>query len=334
MGNYSHNRRADLALHGRHYKIRSMFRRGVAIVSLVVLGAATAWGQETRPPRALGSPSDATDNCYRLHSRDGEVAGEARVTVSVAADGRVTGAAGAPGTPEPLAAAAQCVAVTMKFNPALDNGEPVAGKVAVDIGFPMPPQLRQDLGRAIEYCQPAIQPLVKVNNASYEGTLDLLVKVGTDGKVAEAVLPEGTLPWMEAAADCLKERLDFYPARLKLKPVESWVMVPVHFNLTRNANEHVRLDAPTLRSSDEQILGAYRGCYPPGRTDEVRINYRITVNTGGRVKKAELVESSGVPELDLAGLCILKRLSFTPARRNGLNVESTVGWPILVRPPA
>ncbi len=311
-----------------------MVTRSVVVGVALCLSAIAASGAETRPPRALGSPGNATDACYRLHSREGEVAGEATVTVSVAADGRITGAASAPGTPGPLAAAAQCVAVTMAFDPALEDGEPVAGKVAVAIGFPTPPQLRQDLERAIEYCQPAIQPLVKINNASYEGTLDLLVKVGTDGKVKETVLPEGTLPWMQAASDCLEDRLDFYPARLHMKPVESWALVPVRFNLTRNAHEHVRLDAPTLRSSDDQILEAYRDCYPAGRADETRIGYRITVDSGGRVKKAELVATSGDAALDQAGLCILRRLHFTPARRNGVNVESTVGWPILVRPPA
>jgi len=281
----------------------------------------------------LGSPSNATDNCFRLHSREGEVTGEAKVTVSVDADGHVTGAVTEPGTPEPLAAAAQCVAVTMKFEPALKDGQPVAGKVAIAVGFPMPPQLRQDLQRAIAYCQPAIQPLVSLNSA-YEGKLDLLVKVGKDGRVVETILPEGVLPWMEEAARCLKERLDFFPARLNLEAVESWVLVPVDFNLSRNPHERVRLDAPTVRSSDGQILDAYRQCYPAGRSDQVKINYRITVTDGGRVRKAEVVATSGDDSLDAAGICILQRLIFVPARRNGVNVESTLTWPILVRPPA
>jgi TonB family protein len=88
-----------------------------------------------------------------------------------------------------------------------------------------------------------------------------------------------------------------------------------------------------VRSGDEQILEAYRACYPPGRSDEARINYRITVTDGGRVRKAEAVTSSDDPVLDQAGACILRRLFFVPARRNGVNVESTVSWPILVRPP-
>ncbi len=296
------------------------------------LSAVAAFGDDTRPPRALGSPGNATDNCYRLHSREGEVTGEAKLTVSVDAGGRVTGAISEPGTPEPLAAAAQCVAVTMKFEPALKDGEPVAGKLTIAIGFPTPPKLRQDLQRAIAYCQPAIQPLVTLNQA-YEGELDLLVKVGKDGRVVETVLPEGVLPWMEEAARCLEERLDFYPARLNLEAVESWTMVPIDFNLSRNPHERVRLDPPTVRSTDEEILAAYRDCYPAGRGEQVQITYRITVTDGGRVRKAEVVTTSGDGTLDAAGVCILRKMSFLPARRNGVNVEATLSWPILVRPP-
>jgi TonB family protein len=304
----------------------------------LVLGswAAIAAGGDATPPRPLGSPGNASDNCYRLHSREGEVTGEAQVTVSVDAGGRVTGAASAAGTPEPLASAAQCVAVTMKFEPALENDVAVPGKATVAVGFPTPPQLRQDLTRAITYCQPAIQPefaLGRTGGNAYEGKLDLLVKVGKDGKVAEFVLPPGVLPWMQAAAECLKQRLDFYPARLRLEAVESWTLVPVDFNLTSDPHEQVRLEPPTLRSGDAQILAAYRDCYPAGRSERVKIDYRITVTDGGRVRKAEVVASSGDPELDEAGVCILRRLLFVPARRNGVNVEATVGWPILVRPP-
>lgn len=258
--------------------------------------------------------------------------GEAEVTVSVDAAGRVTGASSAAGTAERLAAAAECVAVTMRFEPALQDGKPVVGKLTIDIGFPSPPQLRQDLRRAIEYCQPAIQPLVTLN-AAYEGELDLLVKVGKDGRVIETVLPDGVLPWMEEAARCLAERLQFFPARLNLEAVESWTTVPVDFNLSRNRHERVRLEAPTVRSDDGQILEAYRKCYPAGRDDRVKVNYRITVTDGGRVRKAEVVRSSGDDVLDEAGICILRRLVFVPARRNGVNVESTLSWPILVRPP-
>jgi len=285
-----------------------------------------------QPPRPLGNLSNATDNCYALHSRRGIVAGEVEVTVMVDARGQVTGATSPAGTEERLAAAAQCVAITMRYEPATLDGEPVAGKASLAIGFPSPPTLRQDLLRAIQYCQPAIDPL-KTLGGAYEGQLDLIVKVGKDGRVVETILPDGVLPWMEEAAKCLADRLDFFPARLRLVAVESWAMVPIDFNLSRRQHEQVRLDAPTVRSNDAQIIEAYRSCYPGDRTDEQLVNYRITVTAGGRVRKAEVVRSSGDEALDQAGICILRRLVFVPARRNGQNVESTLNWPILVRPP-
>ncbi len=303
-----------------------------AVVGVMATTPALADQDSLRPPRPLGNVSNATDNCYAMHSRGGVVTGEVEVTIMVDAQGRVTGASSPAGTQERLAAAAQCVAVTMRYEPATLSGEPVAGKVSLKIGFPSPPTLREPARSAIEFCQPAIDPLATLNNA-YEGGLDLLVRVGKDGRVAETVLPEGILPWMEKAAKCVAERLAFFPARLRLVAVESWATVPVDFNLTRNPHERARLDAPTVRSGEAEVIDAYRSCYPSGRDDEQRINYRITIDDGGRVRKAELIRSSGDEELDQAGVCILHRLVFVPARRNGQNVEATVNWPILVRPP-
>ena len=63
------------------------------------------------------------------------------------------------------------------------------------------------------------------------------------------------------------------------------------------------------------------------------IAYRITVAKTGRVRRADLLESSGHAALDEAGACILRSLAFVAARRNGRAVEATLNWPILVRPP-
>jgi TonB family protein len=303
-----------------------------ATTGLAAAAAAQAEQESAQPARPLGNVSNAIDNCYALHSRQGVVTGEVEVAVRVDAQGRVTGASSPAGTEERLAAAAQCVAITMRYEPATLDGEPVAGKVSLAIGFPSPPTLRQDVRRAIEYCQPAIDPLATLSGA-YEGELDLVVRVGKDGRIVETILPEGILSWMEKAARCVADRLAFFPARLRLVAVESWAVVPVDFNLSRKQHEQVRLDAPTVRSDDAQIIAAYRNCYPPGRGDEQPITYRITVTEGGRVRKAELVRTSGDDALDQAGICILRTLVFVPARRNGKNVESTLTWPILVRPP-
>ncbi len=298
----------------------------VGIVALVDAHAAVT------PPRPLGNLSNAVENCYRMHGRSGLLVGEVEVTVSVDAAGRATSATSPGGTPMILAVAAQCVAITMKFEPAMQDGNPVPGKLPINVGFPTPPELRIDARRAIEYCQPAIDPLVTLN-AAYEGQLDLLVKVGKDGRVVETVLPEGVLPWMETAGKCVAEKLEFFPARLNLVAFESWASIPVDFNLSRNPHERARIDSPTMRSGESQILDAYRKCYPGGRDDQAEVIYRIKLSNGGRVRHAEVVRSSGDPALDSAGVCILRRLVFVPARRNGANVKSTLNWPILVRPP-
>lgn len=315
-----------------------MSARTVVRCLAACLSAAAASAAETVPPRPIGGHEGATANCLRMHGRDADLAGEVKVTVTVNAAGRVTGASSAPGTPEALAAAAQCVAVTMRFEPARGaDGEPSSGKATVAIGFPTPPQLRADLSRAVEYCQPAIQPAAALRRAkanAFEGTLDLRVLVGKDGRVIESVPPEGVLPWMSEAADCLEGQLDFYPARLGLEPVEAWTLVTADFNLTKNPHERVRLEPPTVRSGDEEILSAYRACYPAGRSDQARVTYRVTISEGGRVRTAEVAVSSGDSALDAAGQCILHELVFTPARRNGVNVESTLSWPLLVRPAA
>jgi TonB family protein len=305
------------------------------LAATTALAAATLTNAEqpvSQPPRPMGNVSNATDKCYAMHSRGGVVAGEVEVTIMVDAEGRVTGAVSPAGTEERLAAAAQCVAVSLRYEPATLEGEPVSGKVSLAIGFPNPPELREDPRKAIEFCQPAVDQLPTLNGA-YEGNLDLLVRVGKDGHVVETVLPDGVLPWMEQAARCVAGRLEFFPSRLHLVAVESWAVVPVDFNLTTDPHERARLEAPTVRSGEEQILDAYRKCYPPGREDQQRINYRVTIDDGGRVRKAEVARTSGDEALDQAGICILRHLIFVPARRNGQSVEATVSWPILVRPP-
>ena len=301
-------------------------------VAALAFMASLAQAANLQPPRALGSVSNAVENCYRTHSRMGQVTGEVVVSVSVDEQGRVTGATSPAGTNTVHAAAAQCVAVLMKFEPATQDGEPVTGKVDVTVGFPSPPSLKQEPRRAIEYCQPAIDPRHTLHGA-FEGGLDLLVRVGKDGRVAETVLPDGVLPWMADAAQCVAERLAFFPARLRLVAIESWAMVPIDFNLSRDPHERPRIETPTVRSDDAEILEAYRKCYPAGQNAEALVNYRITISEGGRVRKAEVVRSSGDVALDDAGVCILRRLVFVPTRRNGVNVKATINWPILVRPP-
>lgn len=80
-------------------------------------------------------------------------------------------------------------------------------------------------------------------------------------------------------------------------------------------------------------MAAYRECYPPGHDGSANITYQISVEMSGLVRKAEVVEGSGDPRLDEAGVCILGKLKFRPATFNGYAVAKTLHWPLVVRPP-
>jgi len=298
------------------------------LASLLLISAAAADDAGFRPARPAAEVDSAALKCFAIHNRSGPVTGTAEITVAVNAAGKATAVTTPPGTEERLAAAAQCAGVMQSYVPAKRDGVAVEDKLVLPVTFPTLPTPRLPVRSAIDYCH-APWTLEDLK----EGELDLPVRVGRDGKVQEFLLPGGILPWMSEAARCVAGQLEFYPAVLRTTLVESWTVVPLNFNLTRDPHLDSEVIPPSLRSDEAAILAAYRKCYPDGHTGEARINYRITVSKGGRAYKVELLETSGDPALDEAGLCILKNLAFTAARRNLRSVESTLNWPILVRPP-
>jgi TonB family protein len=299
----------------------------ILLVLLARMPVALSQQEAGAPPRPASDVIEATLQCYASHSRSGPLTGEAEITVTIDAEGHASSIATPPGTPDRVAAAAQCVGLRLKYRPALQDGQPVPGKLVVPVTFPALPEIRGELRRVVDYCHaPWTLEALK------EGSVNLIARVGTDGKIKEYQLPAGMLPWMTDATKCVVERLEFYPARLRTTLVESWVLVPLEFNLTYNKHYDAEVEPPRPRSGEEEILAAYRKCYPDGQTAMVTILYRITVARTGHVRKAELLESSGNAALDEAGACILRNLVFFAARRNGREVESTLNWPILVRP--
>jgi len=307
--------------------IRAM---GVLAAGLgVSAGAQPSTGSSDTPPRLAGELDKSTIDCYRMHSHAGPLTGSVEITVAVNADGRATAVSTPPGTAERVAAAAQCVGVRTPYRPAIRHGVPVADKLTFEMAFPGLPTHKQPVRHAVEYCHSPWQL-----SMAYEGRMDLTVRVGRDGKVEEALLPEGMLPWMAEAAKCVAEQLTFYPGALRGTTVESWTVVPVDLNLSRNPHYRGEIAPPKPRSEEAEIIAACRQCYPAGQDDETMIEYRITITNGGRVRKAELIRTSGDGALDEAGGgCIPRRLVLMPAKRNGRRVESTLVWPILVRPP-
>ena len=295
-----------------------------AAVGAVALAAAAA----DLPPRPATEIQDTVLRCHAMHSRNGPVTGSVELTVAVDAEGRATGVATPPGTHDRVAAAAQCVGISLRYQPATEAEVAVPGQLTLSVLFPTLPSLKYPLRSTIDYCHAP-----RARKDLLEGTMDLVMRVGRDGKVKEYLIPAGTLPWMTEAAKCVADRLEFFPASLRTTTVESWAVLPLEFNLSMNPHYDAELTPPTLRSGEKSIVEAYRRCYPAGRTDMARIDYRITVTAAGRVRKAEVLTENGDPALDEAGICILRSVVFVAARRNGRNVEATLNWPILVRPP-
>lgn len=310
--------------------------------------AVPAETSETRPPAIATDLIDATIHCYGNYVRSGPLTGSYDITVAVGADGKATSVVTPPGTPERAAAAAQCVGARLQYKPALENGEPVAGSLALPVQFPDLPSVRGELQRVVDYCHaPWSESEVwlgtkggdmdaRVGTAdprALEGSVDLVARVGKDGKIQEYQLPGGVLPWMKDAVKCVSEKLEFYPARLRTELVDSWATLPLTFGLSDQQHLGAEITPPRLRSDEATIIAAYRSCYPADQAAMMTIPYRITVMRTGRVRRAELIESSGNTALDEAGACILKNLAFVAARRNGRSVEATLNWPILVRPP-
>lgn len=333
----------------------------MAISGLATAAMATpAAGAESREPAMASDLIENTLACYANYAATGPLTGEVDIVVNVGADGQATSVATPAGTPDRMAAAAHCVGVRLKYRPALQDGVPVAAKLVLSIQFPSLPEVRGELQRVVNYChapwtaaeitlgtvvrnaagapvrsqlpQPMDARIASSDPRALEGSVDLLARVGKDGKIKEYQLPGGVLPWMQDAVKCVADRLEFFPARLRTEAAESWTVLPLVFGLSDEQHLGAEIVPPSPRSDEESIVAVYRKCYPAGETGMAKIAYRITVAKTGRVRKAELLESSGNAALDEAGVCILRNLAFTPARRNGINVESTLNWPILVRP--
>ncbi len=299
-----------------------------AAFALLVAGTMPSFSHADEPPRPAVDPEEAVLRCYGIHGRGGTLTGSVDVTVSVDAAGRATGVVTPPGTDERLAAAAQCVGVTLRYLPALENEVAVPGKFQMTVPFPSLPSFKYPLRNAIDYCH---APWAL--NDVYEGTVDVKMRVGADGKVKEHILPAGTLPWMTDASKCVADRVEFFPASWRAKTVDAWVIVPLEFQLTTNKHLDAEIIPPTIRSKEEAIADAYRRCYPEGRSDALQVHYRITITEGGRVRKVESLDDSTDTAMADAGACILRSISFVAAKRNGRAVESTLNWPVLVRPP-
>lgn len=92
--------------------------------------------------------------------------------------------------------------------------------------------------------------------------------------------------------------------------------------------------AATLRTRRERIDALIQSCYPAASRragEEGRAVARVVIGAQGGVVSWNVAQSSGFPRLDAAMDCVIRRLAFAPARRDGGAVESVVLLPIAFR---
>ncbi len=92
--------------------------------------------------------------------------------------------------------------------------------------------------------------------------------------------------------------------------------------------------AATLRTRRDRVNVLVDSCYPAGArrdNEEGKAVARIVLGVQGSVLSWSVANSSGFPRLDAAMDCVVRRLAFEPARRDGTAIGSEVLLPIAFR---
>jgi hypothetical protein len=161
------------------------------------------------------------------------------------------------------------------------------------------------------------------------GRVVATVALDGDGKVTAISLPPGVEPWQEQTARCVVEALSFTPATRSGVAVASEVQVPLAFTI-EGTEEVTYLK---LAANAEEMERALQLCYPVDSIAIATPQYRVTVNSKGKVVKVELAESSGDVDLDEAGACVLESIDYEPTKQGKMRVTSTAIIPVALRPP-
>jgi TonB family protein len=276
----------------------------------------------------IGTVGAAARECRRLHDPNSYIDDSVVADITVDPQGQPTGVVfpeGARGTLEQLAL---CTAIKLRFKPVVRDGVARGGSTRMTLSFQLPPSIKRYDGGLAYRCSRKALP-----DPDIAARFVIEVTISDTGWVLGHQMPPDAEPWMDKMAGCVLKALEFNPARRNSRPVEATVTIPIVTGpegIRTSLREIVR---PRPGSTDDEILDAYRKCYPPGMTAEARVSYRITVSTLGRVLRTEVIEGSGNARLDEAGACILKELRFEPATVDGVLIQTTIGWPLLVRPP-
>lgn len=92
--------------------------------------------------------------------------------------------------------------------------------------------------------------------------------------------------------------------------------------------------AAALTMRDSRLAALINSCYPAASRrmgEEGKAIARVTVGPEGAMSAWAIHASSGFPRLDAALDCVVRRIAFVPARRDGRAVQSEVLLPIVFR---
>jgi protein TonB len=92
--------------------------------------------------------------------------------------------------------------------------------------------------------------------------------------------------------------------------------------------------APRLLQRGSRLAAVIDACYPSASrrlAEEGRVVVRLTIDADGRPARWTVAQGSGFPRLDAAVECVVRRLEFTPGRRDGRAVDDEALLPIAFR---
>jgi len=183
---------------------------------------------QDRAARVAGSNARSFEPCFPDRPGKPELEGRVIADVTIAPDGSVVHIALPAGTGFWQERAARCLVAKFEFEPAMRNGEPVAGNVLVPLNFswdepitdPKPSATAAELEEALRACYPADS--LSVATALY------LVVVNEFGKVENVEMKQSTGdPRLDDAGTCLVRMISFTPAMRGSRAVTSTAVVPL-----------------------------------------------------------------------------------------------------------
>jgi TonB family protein len=198
---------------------------------------------------------------YPAHLRDAGRGGTTYVRFTIGVDGGTADAVVERPSPHPaLDSAALAVVAGMRFRPARLDGRDVAASVTLPIAFTAPPPTPDNEydfeGAGVDASDgvdslPDERPrllnadvLAQVLAREYPpalrdvgagGSVTIRIRVRPDGKPGEVLLIRGSgHAELDRAALRVAQQMHFRAARLRGRPIASWVQVPVNFSATND----------------------------------------------------------------------------------------------------